>query len=207
MHNGVRQPAFQSAQPPAALPIDDDPSPRLERMYRRIWETSMQEMGFVNRALEIEAIGFRRWPLPAAAHDNAASGSPSAAAIDRAATGDWVGALITPWFLNLFLLPGGGHLWCDRRPGQRHPIEFPIGPLVFIADYDGAAEVPHYQYCPLFAPPSGFASHAAARAAATAALAALVGTRGAQAGDGSAPPTPPQKRNSRRSFFKRVASG
>jgi hypothetical protein len=76
--------------------------------------------------------------------------------------GDWVGAVITPWFINLFILPGGGNLWSDRRSGERCQITFPIGPLEFIADDDPSAVVPAYQYCPLFAPPSQFASQAAA---------------------------------------------
>jgi hypothetical protein len=57
-------------------------------------------------------------------------------------SGDWVGAVITPWFINLFVLPGGGNLWSDRRPGQRCHILFPIGPLEFIADHDPTASDP-----------------------------------------------------------------
>ena len=109
------------------------------------------------------------------------------------AAGDWVGAVITPWFINLFLLPGGGNLWSDLASGERCHINFPIGPLEFIADYNVAAEVPAYQYCPLFAPPGQIVSQTAARAAATARSPARYdgcsATRSAHPGRRSAPPT------------------
>ncbi len=58
--------------------------------------------------------------------------------------GDWLGALITPWLMSLFLLPGGGNLWSDRRLGERSYITFPIGPLEFIANYEADAELPRH---------------------------------------------------------------
>lgn len=205
MHNGIRQPAFQAAQPPAATPIDADPSRLLEKMYRRIWETSMREMSFVNPALAIEAVGFRRWEAPV--RDAGDSDRPVAktASGEQPLAGDWVGALITPWFLNLFLLPGGGTLWRDRRPGERCPVEFPIGPLVFITDYDSAAEIPYLQYCPLFAPPGAFSNQAAARAAAVAALSLLVYGPAAPENSREVVSPPQSKRTSRRDFLKRIA--
>lgn len=168
--------AFVSAQPPPASPLDEDPARLIEAMYLRIWATSMRDLPFVNLALSVEAIGFRRWR--GANRSSLPAGNPSATPAEPAgdsgnAAGDWVGAVVTPWFLNLFLLPGGGNLWSDRRPGERFHLSFPIGPLEFIADYSPDAELPAYQYCPLFAPPSEFASQAAARAAATAALDAM----------------------------------
>ena len=106
-------------------------------------------MPFVNRALTVRASGFRR-------HD-----------------GDWVGAVITPWFLNLFVLPGGGALWSDLGSGERARVAFPVGELEFIADYQPDGAVPAYLYCPLFAPVNQFATQEAAEAAASAALDAL----------------------------------
>lgn len=146
----VRKPLYTAPKPAgAAKHYVDSPAPELEAMYRRIWETSMHDMPFVNEALAVAAIGFRR-------HE-----------------GDWVGAMITPWFLNLFILPGGGELWSDLASGDRVRIPFPVGTLEFIADYDPGGDIPAYQYCPLFAPVSQFASHAAAVAAAEEALVAL----------------------------------
>ncbi|MBK7675609.1 MAG: [NiFe]-hydrogenase assembly chaperone HybE [Candidatus Accumulibacter sp.] len=204
-----RKPAFEAKRPPPAAPITDNPGQRLEAMYLQIWATSMRELPFVNAALSVEAVGFRRWRsasiCPSGTDTPAPTGEGEAASRSEP-SGDWVGAVITPWFINLFLLPGGGNLWSDQRPGQRCHILFPVGPLEFIADHDPAAIIPSYQYCPLFAPPSQFASQAAARAAASAALEAML-----------VPPTVPDPRSSsgdvsaakpdsaRRAFLRRFA--
>lgn len=150
MSERIRKPLYQAPQPTgAAVLYTEDPSAVLESTYRRIWETSMHDMPFVNNALSVAAIGFRR-------HQ-----------------GDWVGAVLTPWFLNLFVLPSGGTLWSDRASGDRVKIDFPVGQLEFIADYDPGGDIPAYQYCPLFAPVSQFSTHEAAVAAAEEALEAL----------------------------------
>ena len=150
MNERVRKPLYQPERPSAAaLPHAGNPASLLETLYRNVWETSMHDMPFVNRALTVRASGFRR-------HD-----------------GDWVGAVITPWFLNLFVLPGGGALWSDLGSGERARVAFPVGELEFIADYQPHGAVPAYLYCPLFAPVNQFATQEAAEAAASAALDAL----------------------------------
>jgi [NiFe] hydrogenase assembly HybE family chaperone len=177
----IRKPAFQAPQPSPAAAISEDPTPRLLTMYQRIWEDSMHDMPFINPVLSVEVLGFRRW------------------------SGDWVGAVITPWFLNLFVLPGGGALWSDRPSGEHGKIAFPVGVLEFIADDDISAEIPAYQYCPLFAPVGQFATQVAARAAAEDALAALFTappTEQTVAAD--SPPPSEQPDPSRRAFFRRV---
>ena len=104
MSERIRKPLFQSPKPAAdAAAYGDDPSRLIEEMYRQVWETSMHDMPFVNPALSVAAIGFRRH------------------------LGDWVGAVVTPWFLNLFILPGGGSLWSDLGSGDRVRIAFPVG--------------------------------------------------------------------------------
>lgn len=183
----IRKPAFQSPQPEPAAPIVEDPSARLAAMYRRIWETRMHDMPFVNRALAVEVVGFRQWQ------------------------GDWVGAAITPWFLNLFVLPGGGRLWSDRPAGERCNIAFPVGELEFIADDDNSAEIPAYQYCPLITQVGQFASQEAARAVAEEALKALfvappvVEAAAVAAPSQAAAVADDQPDPARRAFFRRVA--
>ncbi len=189
MNERVRKPLYQAERPTqAAQHYDDNPAPVLEAMYRRVWETSMHDMPFVNAALSVEAVGFRR-------HQ-----------------GDWVGAVITPWFLNLFVLPGGGDLWSDQASGDRIRIAFPVGELEFIADYDPGGDIPAYQYCPLFAPVSQFLAHDAAVAAAESALAALFAPPPVAAEPVVEAPQPPAAEPvgatgipSRRAFFRRVA--
>lgn len=184
MNKRIRKPAFQAPQPAPAIPISDDPSARLASMYRRVWETSMHDMPWVNRALTVEVVGFRRWQ------------------------GDWVGAVITPWFLNLFVLPGGGELWSDRPAGERCNIALPAGELEFIADDDATAEVPAYQYCALITEVSQFASQEAAREAAKDALVALFTLPAVVAEPALPAPAvgeASQPDPSRRAFFRRVS--
>ena len=191
MSERVRKPLFEAAKPAEAARVHaEDPSATLEAHYRRVWDTSMHDMPFVNPALSVAAIGFRR-------HE-----------------GDWVGAVLTPWFLNLFVLPGGGTLWTDLASGDRVRIAFPVGELEFIADYDPGSTLPACQYCPLFAPVSQFVTQEAAVAAAEAALTALFAAPVVDAAEAAVPEKPPvsQSANSgsddvpaRRAFFRRVA--
>jgi [NiFe] hydrogenase assembly HybE family chaperone len=145
----LRTPASTPHAPPPAVPLADDPSAALVAHFDKVWRDSMQDMSFVNPALQVEAVGFRR-------HD-----------------GDWVGALITPWFLNLFVLPGGGALWQDLPTGEQRSVDFPVGKLDFIADNNPGAPIGAYQYCPLLHPVQQVPDQAAARDAALAALAGL----------------------------------
>jgi [NiFe] hydrogenase assembly HybE family chaperone len=148
----LRKPAFSAPAPMPAKPISEDPSALLVRFYDRVWREQMQDLPFVNPALSVEAIGFVR-------HE-----------------GDWVGAMVTPWILNLLLLPGGGRLWADLPSGEQRSVSFPVGPLDFIADNNPNPEAPitAYQYCPLMHPVQHLPDQATARQAALDALAALM---------------------------------
>jgi [NiFe] hydrogenase assembly HybE family chaperone len=147
----LRTPAILPQQPEPATPLAADPAAALEAMLRTVWETRMHDLPFVNPELRVEAIGFRR--------------------VD----GDWIGAVVTPWFINLFLLPGGGALWEDTPTGEHRQLMFPAGPLEFIAENSPERDVAiqAYQYCPLITPVQHLQDHAAARAAAEAILAAV----------------------------------
>jgi len=74
--------------------------------------------------------------------------------------GDWLGVLITPWFVDLYLLPGGGSLWGDIPAGQRRYVELPQGTVPFTAADD--PKIGPYQYSPLVAPVSTLPDMAAA---------------------------------------------
>lgn len=147
----LRIPAFAAPPPAPAKALLDDPSARVEAFYNRVWNEQMAGLPFVNPALRVEAIGFRR------------------------ADGDWVGVVITPWFINLFLLPGGGALWQDLASGEQRRVVFPAGELDFIADNnpDPQAPITAFQYCPLIHPVQHLADQATARQAAEAVLRAL----------------------------------
>ena len=128
--------------------MEAEPGALLEAHYRHLWMTHMHDMPFVNPALGVEAVGFRR-------HE-----------------GDWLGVMVTPWFLNLFLIYGGGALWGDIPAGERRYLNLPCGTLQFLADDD--PDLGPYQYCPLIAPVSVLPDMATARQAAREALATVL---------------------------------
>jgi len=125
----------------------DDPSRRLTRAYEHIHASRMQGLAFLNTAVRVEAVAFRRWQ------------------------GAWLGALLTPWSLNLVLTPGDGE-WTMLGAGSERFVDFPAGRFRFIAGHDAVAGETHS--CSLFSPVLEFADHEAARVAAVAALEALV---------------------------------
>jgi len=186
-----------------------DPSAPLEAMFRRILNTSMRDLPFLNPALSVEAVGFHRWPparaLQGATGETSGIGDQIRGNARDMERGDWIGVLITPWFISLFLLPGGGDLWCDQPAGSRGQVEFPIGPIEFISSRDENCEVPCYQYCPLFAPPGDFASQSAARAAAMAVLASLRRS-GADRTSVEKASTEAKVASGRRAFLRRIMS-
>lgn len=184
MTEGIRQPALAPPLIRPAMPRAADPTAELEAHYRSVWADRMRGLPFVNPALAVAAVGFRR--------------------VD----GDWVGVMVTPWFLNLFLLSGGGTLWGDIPAGQRRYLEFPCGALQFIADDD--PEIGPYQYCPLIAPVTSLAGMDAALAVARDAMATVLAPPPVPPDAGDAAPagreTPaPEGTPSRRAFFRRLA--
>lgn len=119
----------------------------LETVFGQILQTRMQGLPFLNPALQVEAIGFQ-----------------------AAADGDWLGILITPWSMNLLLLPASA--WPARQAGDQ--FERQIGYASYRFTLGHEAELGVYGQCSLFSPMLEFADHAAAVAAAQAALTGLM---------------------------------
>lgn len=177
MSGGLRQPAMAPPPVRVAEVRADDPSTFLAAHFEQVWQTQMHDLPFVNPALQVEAIGFVRY------------------------SGDWLGVVVTPWFLNLFLLNGGGSLWGDIPAGQRRYLELPCGALQFIADDDPV--IGPYQYCPLIAPVTGIAGMGQARQAA---LDALRTAFAIPAKPVEPPPAPAAEAEpARRGFLRRLA--
>ncbi|NMF87916.1 [NiFe]-hydrogenase assembly chaperone HybE [Aromatoleum petrolei] len=184
----VRVPAVRPAAAQVAAVWDDDPSPTMERHFRRVHETRMLGLPFLNEALDV-----------------------AVAACERVG-GDWLAAVVTPWSIQLVLLPGGGTLWCDTAAGMRHTLSLPVGNLVFIGEAAEHASdlVPAFQYCPLITPPEGIADTDAACAIAREALATVLKPLAASVADPTGalpsedadpnPRTPPSP--SRRAFLR-----
>lgn len=121
-------------------------SRQVEEVFRRIAETRMDGVPILNSALAVEAVAVERWQQ-----------------------GIILG-LVTPWFINVMLLPGTGERaeWEGMAVGQSTVQELPGGRFSFIAaSEDGIGP---YRMCSLFSPVLEFADQETARAAATAAL-------------------------------------
>jgi [NiFe] hydrogenase assembly HybE family chaperone len=125
----------------------ENPAARLEAAFRAIAAGRMRGLSFVNPSLAVEAVGFAPWD----AH--------------------WLGCLVTPWFMNLVLLPREAAAWHSVPAGDKVAYRFPAGVYEFIAGREEA--IGEYQVCSLFSPMLEFADHESARLTAQAALGAL----------------------------------
>ena len=124
-----------------------DPGPQVAAAFRVVHETRMHDVPILNPAISVEAVGFAPWD----AH--------------------WLGCLVTPWFMNLMLLPREAERWVRLRPGEKHTYVFPAGAFEFVAGREEA--IGEYQVCSLFSPMFEFGDHATARQTAEACLRAL----------------------------------
>lgn len=125
-----------------------NPAGLLEAAFRRIHAERMTGLPILNPRLAVEAVEFQDWQ------------------------GHWLGVLVTPWFMNLMLLPGEGSGWQGAPSGGAVHWRFPIGELRFIADLEpGLGE---FQSSPLFSPMHRFADPEHARRTAGEALDVLL---------------------------------
>jgi [NiFe] hydrogenase assembly HybE family chaperone len=112
----------------------------LVALYRRVGETDMAGVPICNPALAVEAVGFRPF-------------GPG-----------WLGAVVTPWFLNAVLIPADPALWESLLDGDRTVIALPAGDHAFTAArLEGPGTL---LVIPLVSAMNVFSSHAEAVAAA-----------------------------------------
>jgi [NiFe] hydrogenase assembly HybE family chaperone len=142
-----------------------DPSARLEAAFRDI-ETRMNGLPFINPRLGIEAVAFAPWKHY------------------------WLGAMVTPWSMNLMLLAGDPTAWRSLTPGEKRRYVFPAGNYDFVSAHDLA--IGEYFVCSLFSPVLEFADHATAVETARLARAALFDVAQAEAAEGERAPQPTQ---------------
>lgn len=150
----------------------DSPVPvvRLVEGFDRLAAEGMADLPIANPALKVEAVGFVAWD------------------------GEWVGVLITPWAVNLVVLPGQPEASTATGPddGAVRSRRFPSGAYGFRAGYLQGFGA--YQSCSLFSPPGEFADQDAARAVALEIMGLLFQPETALA--------PPPAQVSRRSFLR-----
>ncbi len=130
---------------------------RLLDRYREA-DARMRDLPFYNDGLEIEAVGFRDWEEHC------------------------LGIVITPWFINLMLLPGPADDWTGLRQGDQSDWHLPAETIRFTANCPEEGDV--YLTAPVFTNVVGVPDHAAARAIALQVLDGLL----AKPGTESAPP-------------------
>ena len=132
------------------LPAPETIAVKLETVFGAIRDTRMRDVPILNEAMPVKAVGFREWG------------------------GHWLGVLITPWFMNLMLLPrdGAAEDTGGRLPlGEKETHGFPAGNFAFIqGEEDGLGR---YQMCSLFSPMFDFAEAEAAVATAEAVMVSL----------------------------------
>jgi len=121
---------------------------RLNQLYRAIDARSMRDLPIHNPRLEVQAVGFRRFE------------------------GWALGALVTPWFMNLVLAEiAGGPPLPPARPGDTHELALPVGSLAFVVgDVEGFGRLDSVS---LFSPMASFDDPEVTRMTAAAAVAAL----------------------------------
>lgn len=104
----------------------------LEKAFQKIQHERMADVPILNLELEVKAVGFVDWD-------------------------DYcLGVLITPWFMNLMLLPQEQDQWADLPPGAKVTHAFPSGNYEFILGEETG--IGRYLMCSLFSPVFEFKS-------------------------------------------------
>ncbi|HZX23893.1 MAG TPA: [NiFe]-hydrogenase assembly chaperone HybE [Woeseiaceae bacterium] len=136
--------------------------PALERLIARFREAEprMRDLPFYNERLSTEAVGFRDWE------------------------GHRLGILITPWFINLILLPGENDDWSGVDQGDQSDWHLPAETIRFTAnrpDEDGQAEEAEvFLAAPVFTNVIGVPDHEAAKNIAEQVLESLLAKPGSE---------------------------
>lgn len=160
-----------------ASAVATDPTARLVQVFEAIGRERMAGVPIQNPRLVVEAVGFREW------------------------NGHWLGALVTPWFINLVVMPADPAAWRSAPERETVHYPFPTGVYPFLAAR--APGLGEYHACSLFSPVLEFADQDAARETARIALAGLFDA--AVLGE-TAPPGGAGQAMSRREFLRGASS-
>lgn len=108
----------------------------LEKAFTRIQHENMHDVPILNDKIKVTAVGFRLWQ------------------------DSYIGIMVTPWFMNLMLLPLEIDDWDELAELSKKTHSFPSGQYTFITGYE--FDIGKYQMCSLFSPMFEFADHDAA---------------------------------------------
>ncbi len=167
---GVQAMPASPPAPPVAQALEQSPARgfahALERVFADIYATKMRGLPFVNEALNVRAVGFCTFE------------------------NQLVGALVTPWFMNLVVVPGADASWVGVVSGSKKRLDFPSGSYEFTAALreGGSEALPGYWACSLFSPMFNFSTMLQASDTAQAAVRGLLDPAlNPQAGAGKEP--------------------
>jgi [NiFe] hydrogenase assembly HybE family chaperone len=121
---------------PVAQEIIDKKTSLLETAFNHIHKERMVDVPILNDKIEVAVIGFQQWQ------------------------NSYLCIMITPWFMNLMLLPGEEENWDDMRETTANRHTFPSGNYEFLVGYE--PDIGKYQMCSLFSPMFEFADNDAA---------------------------------------------
>ena len=116
--------------------IIDEKVTILENAFNHIYKERMHDVPILNDKVEVRVIGFQQW------------------------NNSYLCIMITPWFMNLMLLPGETENWDDKQETSSSRHTFPSGNYQFLVGYEPA--IGKYQMCSLFSPMFEFADNDAA---------------------------------------------
>jgi [NiFe] hydrogenase assembly HybE family chaperone len=119
----------------------------LIQAFQRVHRERMAGLPILHPGLSVAVIGARPWRQ------------------------DWLGMLLTPWCMNLLIVPGAESTYVFGPVGSKQLIEFPAGTFEFIASDE--AGIGAFAACSMFSPMQTFADQAAAVATAEAIMVAL----------------------------------
>lgn len=104
--------------------------------FNTIYKERMNDIPIVNDDIKVHVVGFQQWQ------------------------NSYLCIMITPWFMNLMLLPGETENWDDKHETTSESHTFPSGNYQFHVGFE--PDIGKYQMCSLFSPMFDFADNAAA---------------------------------------------
>lgn len=128
--------------------VMDDKIAQLETCFYNIHQQRMLDVPILNDKLSVKAIGFQPWQEY------------------------WLGVLITPWFINVILLPQPDSQLTLPTIGNTTKYAFPSGVFSFIATHE--EHIGTYLACSLLSPVTDIDSQCLAEEVATEALLAMM---------------------------------
>lgn len=105
----------------------ENPETLVKQAFEKIAQTEeMTTLPFYHKGIEVKTIAFQEYEE------------------------QWVGMVLTPWMMSIFILPGPKQIWPKRKVGERIGLRFPKGEIAFlVSEID---EIGQYMACSVMSP-------------------------------------------------------